>query len=527
MRLCSVSELFRLIPKQACIIATIGILCSCARDAVNPLSLAPANPYSTWTPMKGNQLVSSQYCKVTLPPSFDCSELNLAELLDIALQNNPSTKQTWAQARAAAAQYGQSLSLFYPSISTNTSYLRFKNATTTANAQYGTDIANNSNASGQNVSMGQQSNPVRQGLGSPTILYTTQVGPDVTLAYTLFDFGQRTSAALAAREALYYADLTHNQEIQTIMQTVMMDTYNYLYQQALLRSDKANLANAQMSLDAANERFALGLAALGDVAQARTQYLQNKINLTTQKQNLEDAFAQLAYDLGLPSSLSFKVQPLPDQIVADPILESVDALVEKAQMQRQDLLAAQANIRSKEAILLNAKRAVYPVVGIGLDTGHYWFQKGMQEPGPHWAAQVSLSFPIFQGFFYANGIKNAEANVELARAQLFQTELGMIQSVTTSHMGVKTAASNLVDSEEYLKAAELEFDIALTGYKAGTMTILDVMSAQSSLADARSKKANSQKEWFSSLAALAYATGSLCATPDEIAAPSNSTGSYE
>ncbi len=47
------------------------------------------------------------------------------------------------------------------------------------------------------------------------------------------------------------------------------------------------------------------------------------------------------------------------------------------------------------------------------------------------------------------------------------------------------------------------------------MTILDVMSAQSSLADARSKKANSQKNWFVSLASIAYATGSLCATPNE------------
>lgn len=502
--------------RKVCALSLVALcmLCGCIRNAMDPLSLAPSNPYSTWTPMKGNQLVSSQYCQVVLPTSFDQRDMNIAELIDIALQNNPSTKQTWAQARSAAAQYGQSLSLFYPSIAVNASYLRFKNSSTTANAQYGSDVANSSGSS-QATSTGQNSSTIHQGLGSPTVIFATQVGPDVTLAYTLFDFGQRTSAAIAAREALYYADLTHNQEIQSIMQTVMTDTYNYLYQQALLRSDIANLANAQMSLDAANEKFALGLAALGDVAQARTQYLQNKINLTTQKQNLEDAFAQLAFDLGLPANLPFKVQPLPDQIVADPVLESVDQLVVEAQNQRQDFLAAQANLKSKEALLLNARRAVYPVLGIGLDAGHYWFQGGTQEHGLHWAGEVSLSFPIFQGFYYRNGIKNAQANLDVAKAQLFQTELGVIQDVTTAHMGVKTAASNLVDSEEYLKAAQLEFDIAITGYKAGTMTILDVMSAQSSLADARSKKAGSQKEWFTSLAAIAYATGSLCAAPNE------------
>jgi len=337
----------------------------------------------------------------------------------------------------------------------------------------------------------------------------------VALSYTLFDFGQRSSYALAAREALYYADLNHNQEIQTVIQEVMNDTYDYLYQQALLRSNQADLENAKMALDAANERFALGLAALGDVAQARTQYLQSKINLTTQKQNVEDAFAQLAVDLGLPANVPFKVQPLPDQVATLPMLESVDLLVEKAQEQRQDFLAAAANVRSKEALVSNARRAVYPVISSSFDIGHYWFQGGRQEKGPHWSAEFNLTIPLFQGFFYKNGIKNAQANLEASRASMLQTELALIQDVSTSHMGVKTAASNLADSEEYLKAAELEFNIALTGYKAGTMTILDVMSAQSSLADARSKKAGSQKNWFVSLARLAYATGSLCAPPQE------------
>lgn len=434
--------------------------------------------------MKGNCLVSSKYCQTLLPTTFGSNEMNLAELIDIALQNNPSTKQTWASARASAAQYGQSLSSFYPDIEFDGTYIR----------QKGTFI----------------------NLGAPIPFYTTEGGPGVTLTYTLFDFGQRTSASLAAREALYYADLTHNQEIQTVIQTVMDDYYNYLYQVAQLRANEANLANAQMSLDAANEKFALGLAALGDVAQARTQFLQNRINLTTQKQNVEDAFAQMAYDLGLPANIRFKVQPMPEQVIADPVLESVNQLVEIGQNQRQDLLAAQANLRSQEASLLNAKRAIMPVISSDLTAGHYWFNKGLQEKDFHWSATVSMTFPLFDGFYYKNGVRYAEANVELAKAQLMQTELGMVQDVTTSHMGVKTAALNLADTDEYLKAAELEFKIALANYKAGTGTILDVISAQSSLANARSMKAQAQQSWFTSLATLAYATGSLCATPNEL-----------
>jgi outer membrane protein len=480
------------------------LFAGCARDARDPYELAPSTPYASWTPMKGNLLVSSKYCKTVVPPSFGTAELSLAELLDIALQNNPSTKQTWAMARAAAAEYGVSLSPFFPNVQFSSFYFRQR----AGFPQTGVPTATPGNPTTIAPGGISTTNTIAES-------YFTEGGPDVILSYTLFDFGQRTAASLAAREALYYADLTHNQQIQTVLQTVMSDYYNYLYQLAVLKADQANLENAEMALDAANEKFGLGLAALGDVAQERTQFLQSKINLTSQKQTVENAFAQLAVDLGLPANVSFKVQPLPDQISAEPLLKDVDTLVQEAQQQRQDFLAAQSNYKSKEASLLQAKRAVLPVLNSQLSTGRYWFNGGLVEPENHWTAVLSLSFPIFSGYYYRNQIKNAEANVELSKAQLMQTELTLIQNVTTAHMGVKTAAQNLTDSEEYLKAAELEFNIALTSYKAGTMTILDVLQAQSSLADARSKKANAQKEWFLSLANIAYATGSLCATPNE------------
>lgn len=459
--------------------------------------------------MRGNSLVSSRFCQTLLPPTFNTHELSLAQLLDIALQNNPSTKQTWAMARASAAQYGESLSTFFPELEFTSFYFRqragFPN-TSIPSAE--APIPNDGGVdTGGALFLGGT------GAGVQTN-YFTEAGPNLTLSYTLFDFGQRTAASLAAREALYYADLNHNQQIQAVLETVMTDYYDYLFQIAVLRADEANLANAESSLDAANQKFALGLAALGDVAQARTQYLQNKINLTSQKQAVENAFAQLAADLGLPANLPFKVQPLPEQVVANPILESVEQLVCLAQNQRQDFLAAQAKIRSKEASLLGAQRATRPVIGSSLDVGRYYFAGGQHEDY-HWTAIVSLSFPIFNGYFYRNRVRSAEANVELSRAELVQTELSIIQGVTTAHMGVKTAAQNLNDSAEYLKAAELEFNIALSSYKAGTMTLLDVISAQSSVADARSKKAGAQKDWYTSLAQLAFATGSLCATPNE------------
>ncbi len=498
------------------------ILCGCARDAMDPLALAPQTPYSTWTRMGGNNLVSSHYCQILLPPSFEEEEMNLAELVDIALQNNPSTRQTWAQARSAAANYGQSMSSFYPYIYSTTQYVRQRAGFPSIQqplpqAQVPSTQSTTPTPGSTTATSSSAINNIGTTIAGAPMFYSTEAGPDVTLSYVLFDFGQRSAAALAAREALYYADYNHNQEIQTVLQTVMNDYYAYVYQKAALLSDEANLETAKMSLDAANEKFALGLAALGDVAAARTQYLQSRMTMNSQKQAVENAFAQLAVDLGLPANLKFRVQSLPDKVIPTPILESVDELVEIAQSQRQDLLAAQANVRAKQALVLGAKRATMPVLSSTLETGHYWFQKGLHEHGMHWQAALTLQFPVFDGYYYKNGVRSAQANLEASKAQLMQTELMMIQNVTTAHMGVKTAALNLSDADEYLESAKLEFNIALANYKAGTKAILDVLQAQSSLADARTKRAQAQQNWFTSIAAIAYATGSLCATPNEVA----------
>lgn len=475
-------------------------LTGCVREVMDPLSLAPATSFSTWKPWEGNRLISSQYCQssIMLPSDFECGELSLAELVDIALQNNPDTKITWATARSQAAQYGVAMAEFFPNITFNGQYFR---------QFFGSPV--------QDVPQSALNVPVAVGNDQKVVMdFFTQAGPDVNISYTLFDFGQRSAAALAAREALYFADWTHNRQIQTTVQTVMNDYYNYIYQLAVLKANEYNLLDAEGTLDSANDKFNLGLAALGDVAQARTSFLQSKITLTTQKNTVEEAYAQLAVDLGIPANLPFKVQGLPEKTHANPILADVDSLVCIAQEQRQDLLAAIANMKSQEATLLGAKRAVYPKISTTLSTGRYWFQEAQMEPKNHWSALFTLSFPLFNGFYYRNQIKSAEAELDLSKAKVLQTELTVIQSVTNAHMGIKTAAENLDYSEQYLKAAELQFKIANTNYKAGTMTILDVLSAQSALANARQQKANAQYQWYESLADLAYATGTLCATPE-------------
>jgi TolC family type I secretion outer membrane protein len=459
-------------------IVGLSLFCiQCTKYINDPYCLAPQTSNSTWTPLKRNTLISSQYCQTVVPKNFSSEKLTLAELIDIGLQNNPETKQSWFEARAAAANYAQTLSDYLPEFDITASYTRVRGNFF--------DVA------------------------AIIPYYLTTVDPLLNVNYTIFDFGKRKNTSENAKQALYYADYLHNQEIQNVLQMVIGDYYKYVFQKEELLAKEADLENAQASLDAARQRFDLGLAALGDVAQARSKYLQAKINVTNVKRDVETSFTELAKNIGIPSNVHFKVEELPSKTDTNICLESVHTLIEKAQNNRQDFLAAKADVKAKEAKVRLAKAEGRPTIDGYASVGSTYYSLGGQEDY-NFTAQVSLNIPLFKGFFYKNGERVAKSNLEKSQASLMEKELTIIKEVSDSHFNVTTSIDNLQDAEDYLCSAQEQFNIALSNYKVGTGTILDVLSAQSSLQDARSRLADAKRDWYSSLVSLAYATGSLC-----------------
>ena len=133
-----------------CSVAHACLLLSCAsletNPAWNPEASAPPSPEATWTPPKGKPAPQSLDELLSLPPvpseqtpasdlpskanaartlqrlgegvpaSSEEEPLELAELVDIALSKNPSTRESWQRARAAAAELGESMGDYYPEV---------------------------------------------------------------------------------------------------------------------------------------------------------------------------------------------------------------------------------------------------------------------------------------------------------------------------------------------------------------------------------------------------------------------------
>jgi outer membrane protein TolC len=432
------------------------------------------------------------------PPDLPSQDepYSLAELIDIALRNNQQTKITWAQARSAAATYGQSQSEFFPSFSGNFIYQRARQPSfVTAGSISG------NNPFGTNT------------LNSFTVVdsYYSFWSPQLQISYLIYDFGTLRATSEASRQALYNADWTHNDAILSLLQTILTDFYNYLYQKQLLIADVANIETAQLTLDAAQVGFNTGVRDVSDVLQATTQLLQNQTTWAGQQQNVETAYTTMLNDMGLPANLSIKTQNLPTNLPENDFLPPVETLIGIAMQNRPDLLAAEANLRSKQQSLRAAKRQFLPQFNYAFDLGKNYYNGGLHD-NYNFSSTFTVSMPLFQGFYYRNAIKIAEANKKAAEEQMKLTELDMIQEITSYHFNVHVAFDTLKFATAFLEAAEEQYVVALSQYKQGTNTILNVVSAQSSLVDARAQQAGAIQQWYTSLANLAYATGIL--SPD-------------
>lgn len=481
------------------------------KGANDPFSYTPKTSHTVWIPPAKAEKrlpLSEVYRELEDYVEFTKeSPLTLAEIIDIALFYNPSTKLSWANARVSAAEYGQSLKEQFIQAEIDGNYSRMR---AVASGFQGLSIT----SQGLNPEI-QRLLPGFTGFSlgrmPPQPFYQTKYGGQLQLTYLILDFGQSRTTSEAALQSLYNADWSHNSQIQMTIQTLMNNYYNYLYQKQLLYASKQDVLNAKVSLNATEERFQQGLSDISDIVQAKTNYLQQKLNVVSQKQILHNAYTQLVNDMGLPSNQSIFFQDYPEEIEMFD-LEHLDQLILKANRNRPDLLAAEASVKSSELSFKAARLKHFPTVNGEFDIGREYYRYSGADhfnDGYNFNGSISLNYPLFQGFFIENTIKKAKASLEASRANLYQIQLSIIQEVSNYKSDVSFARESIEYSQAFLDAATEDFKVNLSKYKVGTGTIVELINAQTAVANARAQLAKAKNSWYTSLANLAYATGIL------------------
>ncbi|MCI5053122.1 MAG: TolC family protein [Simkaniaceae bacterium] len=454
--------------------------CSTFKGATEPYSLAPSAPNKEWTPPP-KSVKPVEFSVEDFAALESHKEYSLAELIHVALMNNPQTRVTWDEARSASAEYGQTLGSWFPTLDFNASWQRLKS-------------------------------PFFFGVNNVDDFLYSQEQANLEMNYTILDFGQTRATTQAALMTLYEADWTHNRQLQTTIRTIMNDYYNFLYEQDLLSSKCADLENASLSLDASKERLRTGIGDVADLMQAQTSYLSSKLAVTAQKQSLHNAYTELSKDMGLPPQINLTTQSFPKE-VPNVQVDTLENYIEIAKHRRPDFLAKLAEIQSKQENLYYAQRQHLPTVTGDLSAGRTHFDNAGSDY--QFTVQVSFNLPIFHGFEITNGVNVAKSNLAKSEAELKKLEVSIMQEISDYSHDVNFASEAMEDAKAFLNSAKTEFDVQLEKYRVGTGTILDVIAAQAAVADASAQYIKSKRDWYSSLANLAYATGCLSTEGDD------------
>jgi len=427
-------------------------------------------PHQSWQPAEPLPAVP---VPLQAEPPRSTAPLSLPELTEFALRNNPRTRQAWFAARAAAAGVGIERADLLPQVTAGYGVTRTRPVSATSGDE------------------------------SP---WQTRYGPSITLSYVLYDFGVRENQIEAAEYRLLAANLSHNRVLQDVVLQVEQAYYLLLGLDALVRTNELSLKNSQTALEAVQKRRESGLATMADVYRVETQVAQAQLNLTRSQGDLEKAKGQLAGAVGLPVDSALRIQTMSDQPQVREMTDAMSTLLERAKINRPDLVAAEAQARAARASADAIAKAGLPSIEVTGSSAQTSFRDDRPN-ATSFSLGINLRIPLFSGFRDTYSTRQAAAQAaqaEAARDSLYrQTELDVWQS----YYDLKTAVTGIASTEAQVKSAEQTAQATLARYRAGFGSILDLITAQQDESNARVQRIQSYLGWFTALARLNYSVG--------------------
>jgi len=399
--------------------------------------------------------------------------LTLAEVANASLCNNPQTREVWANARVLAASVGIARSAYLPAVSDNIS----------------ADLNWN--------------RPESSSRNNPYI----GLSNSIAASYLLYDFGGRDANLESARQLLAAASATQNTVLQNILLAAVQAYYQVQASIAALDALRETERAAEESFRAADARHRAGVATPADKLQAQTALAQATLDRITAEGSLRTAYGVLANIMGLPANQELRLASA-NPVPANPeIVQDINALIEQARERRPDLVASEAQLRAAEADIEVSKAAAKPNVSVF--TGYSFSDGSNLTSNNNSAVGINVEIPIFNGFANTYQIRSAKALADLRAAQRDTLRLQISLDVWRAYHNLRTSAQSISAARTLVESAEESARVAFGRYKAGVGNILDVLNAQSALADARQQFVQASLNWNIARASLAQSMGAL------------------
>ena len=410
----------------------------------------------------------------------DTSRLTLAAAVRRALDSHPSVAAARAGRDAAEASVGQARAPLYPRIAATLNANQYK----IPNLVYplsGLDLRN------------------------PPLFNSTLSQGAVSLGWTLFDFGGRTSQVRLARAQELRAEAALDATAAALVARVADAYLGVLTTRDVLHAQEQELAALQAEAGRVAQLEAQGKAAHVEVLRLAAQVSRAHADEVGTRAQLDVAERNLAQLVAVPvDSLRARLVAVR---LADTSLADRASLVARAEAASPDVAQARRAADAASAGVGAARAAYFPT--LQLNAAYVENGNGFKDYRPYWSAQLQISYPIFTGFAGVNGVRANEASARAAAEQLRATRLATEQSVDAALATVTAARATVAALVSAVAQSEEVERIRLLSVQVGSGTETDYLDAEAALLSNRAALVQARNAEIAARVELARVTGQL------------------
>jgi outer membrane protein len=417
------------------------------------------------------------------PPALDrAHEYALIELIDLAQRSNPETREAWERARAAAARLGGAEAVYLPSL--------------TLVAEGGVQRVSYPSPAGTFAA------------GGPF------VSPELDLAWTLLDVS-RFALVSEARARVAQANFTFTRKHQEVLFAVARAYYELAASHAELDAARATLESATTVEEATQARLDVGLATQPELLLAREQRTRASFDVEAAVGAVRAAEGALAESVGVAPDPPLRVAlwaapPAPDRLAS-----SVEDVMQATLAARPDLKALHADVLARRADEKSAIGRFTPRLSLDAQAAYVWWWYEATPGGsftlaaPTLDAHLRVDWDLFRGFQDVERVHEAQAERRASEDALTAGSLRALREAWTAYFDVKTAERKVEFGDSLLIASQEAFAATLETYRHGLGTLVELLTAQRDLAEARGTAIASHTELLTAVAALTLAIGAV------------------
>ena len=430
---------------------------------------------------------------------------NLVDIMELALDNDPSLRQARALYRANRETMIQSRSTLLPTLGLSGSTARQTSGPT--RSRYA-DITNPDTGETSRVKIADE-HSFKPGLNTHNWgLNLTQSLVNLPNWYT-FQSTRASDRAAAVNFAAQEQDLIFR---------VAIAYFDVLRAIDLLDTNVQEEEAALTSLQQTQRREEVGLDTIIDVNDSQASYDLAQNTTILQQDSLQSRYEAL-------EAITGQAHPSIEVLREDfPILSADGSLREwegLADTNNLAIAAAKYNLEASQQTLKARKSDRYPTIALRGSYSHFVTRSIVNEgilvaggASDNTNLSLTMSIPLYNGGALSSRRRAAEYNVIAARESLELTRRQLTQNIRNAYRGVNTDVLVIAQRQQSIISAQSALDQTVLGVEVGQRNIVELLRSRENLYRALRQYASARYDYVLDTLALKQVSGLL--TPQDI-----------